>query len=75
MSQVKRFDRLPIELQREIEKRLLVNGFSGYAEIAAELRRSGYRISRSGLHRHGQQLKKRVRALRDDELAGAGPQP
>jgi hypothetical protein len=60
MSQVNRFFRLPPPTQREVEARLAANGFSDYEAIAAELQGRGHRISKSALHRHGQQLKKSV---------------
>lgn len=69
MPQVSRFGKLPQVVQREIEKRLVENGFSDYEQIAAELRQRGYRISRSSLHRAGKALKARVALLRDQYLA------
>jgi hypothetical protein len=60
MPQVNRFARLPLAVQREVEQWLIENGFCGYAEIAAELKRRGYRISKSGLHRAAQELKARI---------------
>ena len=64
MTQVCRFSRLPVEVQREIEQRLIENGFSEYVRITEELKRRGYRISKSSLGRIGKQLKARY------ELAG-----
>jgi len=58
MPRVNRFYRLPIEVQREVDAKLATNGFSDYVAIADELKRRGYRISKSALHRHGQALKK-----------------
>lgn len=69
MPQVSRFNRLPINVQREVEQQLIENGFSDYAAIAADLRRRGYRISKSALHREGKQIKGRVKELRDQHLA------
>ena len=76
MTQVCRFTRLPVAVQREIEQRLIENGFSDYVPIAAELKRRGYRISKSSLGRIGKQLKARLKArfesLRDQHLARVG---
>lgn len=71
MPQVNRFSRLPINVQREVEQRLIENGFGDYVAIAADLRQRGYRISRSALHREGKQIKERVKVLRDQHLARA----
>lgn len=68
MPQVSRFGRLPLQVQEEAEERLVRSGFSGYVEFADELRRRGYRISKSALHRHGKALKVRLRKLRDRRL-------
>lgn len=56
MSQVMRVKKLPPPVQREVTERLIANGFSDYEELEADLRRRGYRISKSALHRYGQQL-------------------
>lgn len=69
MPQVNRFNRLPINVQREVEQRLIENGFSDYTTLADELKRRGYRISKSALHREGKQIKERVKTLRDQHLA------
>jgi len=57
-----RFYRLPVEVQREIESRLAANGFSDYVAITEELRKRGYRIGKSALHRVGQKLKRAATA-------------
>jgi len=72
MTQVCRFTRLPVAVQREIEQRLIENGFSDYVPIAAELKRRGYRISKSSLGRIGKHLKARFESLRDQHLARVG---
>lgn len=60
MPQVNRFYKLPMPVQQEIERRLMGNGFSDYAQIAEELRKRGHRISKSGLHRRGKELKEQI---------------
>ncbi len=47
---------LPEEIRDEINRRLVENSFSGYAQLAGWLRELGYQISKSALHRHGSQL-------------------
>lgn len=61
MGRVSTIGRLKPELRREIDQRLIANGFSGYVELADELRARGHkRVSKSGLHRYGQTLKRLV---------------
>lgn len=74
MSQISSIERLPQSVRKEIEQRLIDNGFGDYVSIAAELRARGFRkISKSGLHRYGQELKRRVQLGRaQDQLAAAG---
>ena len=42
---------LPEEIRDEINRRLVENSFSGYAQLAGWLRELGYQISKSALHR------------------------
>jgi hypothetical protein len=49
--------RLPLPIQREVEERLAAAGFGGYVALQDDLRRRGYRISKSALHRFGKELK------------------
>lgn len=57
MPRVNRFYALPTAVQREVEARLMANGFSGYVAMQDQLRARGYRISKSALHRVGAALK------------------
>lgn len=52
MSQVCRFMKLPPAVQQEVANRLKANGYGDYEQIALDLRRRGYRISKSSLHRY-----------------------
>ncbi len=74
MSRVSAIDRLPAAVRTEIDRRLIGNGFSGYVELANDLRKRGFnKISKSGLHRYGQQVERRVQLARvreQLELAG-----
>lgn len=61
MSQTGSVERLPQKIREEIDRRLIENGFGDYINIAEELRARGYsKISKSGLHRYGLQIKRRV---------------
>lgn len=74
MSRVSSIGRLPQSVRKEIDQRLIENGFCDYVAIADELRARGYsKISKSGLHRHGLELKRRVQLGRaKEQLAAAG---
>jgi len=56
--------RLPEELRDELNRRLVAGGFSDYAGLAEWLAAEGFEISRSSLHRYGQQFDRRLSALR-----------
>lgn len=61
---------LPSDLREALNARLVAGGFSGYAELAEWLneqldaRELELRVSRSALHRHGQQFEARLERLR-----------
>lgn len=57
MPQVSRLSRLPLSVQREVEERIVAAGFGDYVALQDDLRQRGYRISKSALHRFGQELK------------------
>lgn len=59
MGRASTIDKLPALVRREIDQRLIANGFSGYNGLAADLRARGHlKVSKSGLHRYGQTLKR-----------------
>jgi len=66
---VSKFARLPVAVQREIERRLIRDGFSGYRPLARELRARGFDIGKSALQQAGARLQARVESLRDEHLA------
>lgn len=47
-----------------MDRRLIAGGFSGYQELADWLREQGFELSRSALHRYGQQFENRLAALK-----------
>lgn len=51
---------LPADVQRELEARLISQGFAGYRELADWLAGQGYEISHAAVHRHGQALERRI---------------
>jgi hypothetical protein len=77
MGRVSTIECLPPAVRKEIDDRLIASGFAGYKELAAELQRRGHRkVSKSGLHRYGQQVERRIqlaRARQQIEAAGVAP--
>lgn len=55
---------LPKAVRDWLEAALVREQFGGYEALAAELKSRGYEISKSSLHRHGQQIEKRLAAIR-----------
>lgn len=47
---------LPPETRDELNARLVGSGFQGYEELEAWLKRQGFAISKSALHRYGEDL-------------------
>ncbi|MDP3512385.1 MAG: DUF3486 family protein [Sulfuritalea sp.] len=74
MGRASSIDKLPGSVRREIDQRLIASSFGGYSELEAELRARGYpKISKSGLHRYGQTLKRLVQlGNAAEQLALAG---
>lgn len=76
MPRVSTIDRLPPKVRDEVDKRLIEGGFGGYDQLAKDLHRRGYRVSKSGLHRYGQQMERNIqiaRARAQIEAAGVDP--
>jgi hypothetical protein len=74
MGRASSIDKLPVRVRREIDQRLIANSFGGYSELEAELRARGHlKVSKSGLHRYGQTLKRLVQlGNAAEQLALAG---
>jgi hypothetical protein len=75
MPQVNRVKRLPLAVQREVDERLIRNGFTEYEVIAMELAARGYRISKSALGRYGFLLKQKIEQGRAREQAQVAGMP
>jgi predicted transcriptional regulator len=56
---------LPEEIRAELERRLITSGFSNYDAIAKWLRDQEYDISRSAVHRFGQDFAAKCEAIRE----------
>lgn len=55
---------MPPEVKSWLDQALVQNNFSDYELLAAELSARGYAISKSSLHRYGQQFEARLSALK-----------
>ncbi len=55
---------LPDDIKAALNQRLVRTGFSNYDDIAEWLKTQGYEISRSAVHRYGQNFEGRLAAIR-----------
>lgn len=55
---------LPKAVKDWLDKALIEENFGGYEQLAAELKARGYDVSKSAIHRHGQELERRLQAVR-----------
>ncbi len=69
MPRVSAIARLPIHIRREVNNKLREAGFSGYAELSADLALHGFHISKSALHKYGQRVKRLARETAPDDYA------
>ncbi|MDO4725233.1 MAG: DUF3486 family protein [Comamonadaceae bacterium] len=64
--------KLPQDVRRWLERALEENGFGGYDELTRLLHEKGYQISRSSLHRWGQDIERQRAEIRaETEIAKA----
>lgn len=64
MPRPRRIDLLPEEVRKELERRLIAQGFAGYHDLADWLRTQGFEIQKSAVHEWGQDFKERLGAIR-----------
>ncbi|MFW9266496.1 DUF3486 family protein [Pseudomonas sp. NR3] len=55
---------LPVAVKAWLDKALAENGFGEYESLAAELSAKGFSISKSALHRYGQDFESKLSALK-----------
>lgn len=58
-------EKLPEDVRRWLERALTENGFSGYVELENLLKEKGYQISKSAIHRYGQKIENRLKAIKE----------
>ena len=58
-------EQLPEDVRRWLERALTENGFAGYVELEKLLKDKGYSISKSAIHRYGQKIEGRLKAIKE----------
>lgn len=69
MARASSISTLPIEVQSWLDNALVENNFSDYQGLEEYLKQKGFDISRSAIHRYGQEFEKRLQAIRDSTKA------
>lgn len=64
MPRRSKVEQLPAEIKAWLDQALAQNNFSEYELLSAELKKRGCEISRSSLHRYGQEFEERLKTLR-----------
>ena len=64
MARRSKISKLPKEVKDWLDRALSENGFGDYELLAAELKERGFDISKSAIHRYGQDFESRLGALR-----------
>lgn len=60
---------LPKNVQKWLDNALIEGNFSGYQLLEDALRDKGFQISKSAIHRYGQNFERRLQAIRDSTKA------
>jgi len=55
---------LPESVRKDLDRKLVENGFQDYEDLSAWLMEQGYDISKSSIHRYGKGFEDRLEALR-----------
>lgn len=55
---------LPDATRAELDQRLVAGGFSGYVELEAWLKKQGFEVGKSSIHRYGSQMERRLAELK-----------
>jgi len=55
---------LPEEIKAEVNRRLIAGNFANYAVLAEWLEEQGFEISRSAIHRYGQEFEDKCEAIK-----------
>jgi len=73
MGRASKIGQLSAEVRAEIDARLTESGFTGYVQLADELRHRGFNVNKSSLHRYGKAKETRQKMLQAAaEISAAG---
>jgi len=64
MGKKSNVETLPKEVKEWLDRSLVENNFSGYQLLAEEMKARGYEVSKSAIHRYGQDFGERLKALK-----------
>lgn len=64
MPRRSKVEQLPPEVKSWLDRSLVQSNFSGYELLSGELQKRGCEISKTGLHRYGQNFEERLKTLR-----------
>lgn len=64
MHRRSKVEQLPADMKAWLDQALVQNNFSQYELLSAELKKRGCEISKTGLHRYGQEFEERLKTLR-----------
>ncbi|MEI7456594.1 MAG: DUF3486 family protein [Nitrosomonadales bacterium] len=64
MAPRSKVSRLPKEVKEYLDRTLVENNFSDYELLAEELKQRGFELSKSAIHRYGQEFETRLSALK-----------
>ena len=59
-----KIDMLPEEVRRELDTKILANGFGGYVALSAWLSDKGFAIGKTNVGNYGQKLERRMAAIK-----------
>ncbi len=57
-------EQLPVEVRAELDQKLIANGFAGYVALSEWLTEHGFEIGKSAVGVYGQNLQRRLSAIR-----------
>lgn len=69
MVQRSKYSQLSEPVKKWLDNALIESNFSGYQLLSDELKKRGYDISKSAIHRDGKKLQRRLQAIKDSTAA------
>lgn len=64
MAPRSKITKLPMAVKEWLDSTLVENGFGGYELLSAELKARGFDLSKSAIHRYGQEFEDKLAAIR-----------